>query len=266
MSAPRRPALSDRDIAVLRLLLRFRLMTTTQLQRLIMTEGSPLTQARRMRSTLQRLGRVGVISQLDRHVGGIRAGSEGTVNRLTGRGLGILARLDGVERRRIGGEPGERFVRHVLAVSELYVRLSEHVRTTTDELLVFDAEPLAWRSFTGSYGGVTTIRPDAFVRTASGDAEHISFVEVDLATESQSTVARKCHAYLSYWRSGSEQRRLGTFPRVVWATLSAVHAQRIAATIERLTPEARQLFVVTTATTAPAVLLGQPSAMPGGRP
>jgi Replication-relaxation len=266
VSAPRRLTLSERDVAVLRSLLRFRLMTTTQLQRVVMTEGSTLTQARRMRSTLQRLCRAGVISQLDRHVGGIRAGSEGTVNRLTGRGLGVLARLDGVERRRIGGQPGERFVRHVLAVSELYVRLSEHVRNTSEELLAFDAEPLSWRSFTGAYGGVTAIRPDAFVRTASGDAEHISFVEVDLATESLSTVARKCHAYITYWRSGDEQRRLGTFPRVVWATVSAAHAQRIATTIGRLTPEAQQLFVVTTAAMAHAALLGRVSPMPGGQP
>jgi len=266
MSAPRRMALSERDVAVLRLLLRFRLMTTTQLQRVVMTEGSVLTQARRMRSTVQRLRRIGVISQLDRHVGGIRAGSEGTINRLTGRGLGVLARLDGVERRRISGEPGERFVRHVLAVSELYVLLTEHIRDTPDELLIFDAEPWAWRSYTSPYGGVSTLRPDAFVRTASGDAEHVSFIELDLATESLNTVSRKCHAYISYWRSGNEQRRLGTFPRVVWVTVSTARAQRIATTIGRLAAESRQLFAVTTIEHGPTALLGRPSAAEGGRP
>ena len=266
MSASRRTVLSERDLAVLRLLLRFRLLTTTQLQRLLMTDGSVLTRARRMRSVLQRLRRLSVISQLDRHIGGIRAGSEGTVYRLTGRGLAVLARRDGVERRRIGGEPGERFVRHVLAVSELYIRLDEHVRETADELVAFDAEPLSWRSYTSPYGGITTLRPDAFVRTASGDFEHASFVEVDLSTESLTTVARKCHSYIAYWRSGNEQHHLGTFPRVVWATISSARAQRIAATIGRLAPEAQQLFAVTTLETAGAVFLGQMSAAEGGRP
>lgn len=257
MSASRRAAPSDRDIAVLRLLLRFRLMTTTQLQRLIMTEGSPATRARRMRSVLQRLRQSGVIGQLDRHIGGIRAGSDGTVYRLTGRGLAVLNRVDGSERRRVGGEPGERYVRHVLAVSDLYVRLNEHTRSHADDLIAFDAEPACWRTYPAPHGGTVTLRPDAFVRAASGDFEHASFVEVDLATESLTTISRKCRAYVAYWQSGVEHRRLGTFPRVVWLVPDERREQQVAAVIARMPTTHRPLFAVTTPERAVAVLLGQ---------
>ena len=264
MSASRRASLSERDVTVLRLLLRFRLLTTIQLQRLVMTEGSPTTRARRMRSVLQRLRRIGVVQQLNRHIGGIRAGSEGTVYRLTGRGIGALNRLDGIERRRIGGEPGERYVRHVLTVSELNVTLVEQTRDSTDELLVFEAEPVSWRSYTGPYGGVVTVRPDAFVRTARRDYEHTSFVEVDLATESVATVGRKCRAYVAYWQSGTEQRQLGTFPRVVWVVPDERRQRQVMTAVQRLPLEHRHLFAVTTFDHANRVLFGDFTPEEGG--
>lgn len=157
-------------------------MTTTQLQRVIMVNGSEITRARRMRAVLQRLRRERLVHQLRRRIGGIQAGSDGTVYRLSGRGIGVLNREDGIERRRVGREPGERYVRHVLAVSELFVIMTELTRGSTDELLTFEAEPQAWRTYTGPHGGRIGMRPDGFVRTASGQYEHTSFVEIDLAT------------------------------------------------------------------------------------
>ncbi|WP_396910324.1 replication-relaxation family protein [Mycolicibacterium sp.] len=264
MSASRRPALSERDLTVLRLLLRFRLLTTRQLQRLVMTDGSPVTRDRRMRAVLQRLRRIGVVRPLERHIGGIRAGSEGTVYRLTTAGMRALNHSDGTQRRRIGGEPGERYVRHILAVSELYVQLTEHTRESADEVLAFDAEPTSWRSYASAYGGTLTLRPDAFVRCASGDYEQASFVEVDLATESPATVGRKCRAYSTYARSGTEQRRIGTFPRVVWVVPHERRRHQVAAVISRLAPEDQPLYLATTTDEAVAALLGQLPDSAGG--
>jgi hypothetical protein len=257
MSGSRRTELSERDVRVLRLLLELRLLTTNQLERLVMTEGSAATRARRMRSVLQRLRRNRVVAQLDRRVGGIRAGSDGMVYRLTSRGVSTLNRLDGAERRRVGAEPGERYVRHVLAVSELYVSLTEQTRLSTSEVLIFAAEPAAWRSYPAPHGGTITLRPDAFVHTASDDYEDASFVEVDLATESLSTVSRKCRAYLAYWQSGVEQRRLGLFPRVVWVVPNVRRQQQLNTAIGRLPTDQRHLFAVTTPDVATDVLLGR---------
>ena len=44
-------------------------------------------------------------------------------------------------------EPGLAFVRHTLAVTELYVRLREAERAGTLELLEFEPEPECWRSY-----------------------------------------------------------------------------------------------------------------------
>jgi len=57
-------------------------------------------------------------------------------------------------------------MRHLLAVSELYVQLREAARSNVLELLDFDAEPTCWR---GSRDGprLVTLKPDAFVRLAS---------------------------------------------------------------------------------------------------
>ncbi len=231
-----------------------------------MTDGSVATRARRMRSVLQRLTRDQVVARLDRHIGGIRAGSDGTVYRLTGRGISVLNRIDGTERRRISNEPGERYVRHVLAVSEQYVRLTEQTRNTTDELLAFDAEPACWRSYAAPHGGIATLRPDAFARTASGDYEHASFIEVDLSTESLTTVGSKCRSYIAYRHSGQEQRLLGTFPRVVWVVPNIRRAKGISQVIARLPDDARELFTVGTSEQATTVLLGQPPGVLGASP
>lgn len=264
MSAHRRVVLSERDIAVLRLLLRFRLLTSTQLQRIVVQEGSTATQARRTRSVLQRLTRGQLVARLERRIGGIRAGSDGTVYRLTGRGVSILNRIDGTERRRVGGEPGERYIRHVLAVSELFVRLSERIHPGTDELLTFDAEPECWRTYSAPHGGLATVRPDAFVRTASGDYEHTSFVEVDLATESLPTIARKCRSYIAYWHSGKEQRSFGIFPRVVWVVPDHPRAHRLRQVIGRLPHQTQALFAVVIQDQSVAVLLGHQQDATGG--
>jgi hypothetical protein len=219
-----------------------------------------------MRSVLQRLRQTGLVTPLSRRVGGIHAGSEGTIYRLTGRGLGILRRTDGIQRRRMSGEPGERFVRHVLAISELYVSLSEQTQSSDDEIVAFDAEPASWRSYPSPHGGLSTIRPDAFARTASGDYEHISFVEVDLSTESLTTIGRKCRAYIAFWQTGAEQRRSGTFPRVVWVVPDEHRRAKLMSLIRRMPADHGQLFVVTTPPRAAAVLLGHDEALGGQEP
>jgi hypothetical protein len=265
MSAPIQPGrrgegagLSDRDVAVLRQLAVLRLLTGRQLQRLTVSDGSSATRARRARSMLQRLTERRLIQRLDRRVGGIRAGSEGFVYRLTGRGYGVLARCDGTPPRRVQGEPGERFVGHVLAVSELHVQLVEATRVDNAlRLARFDAEPACWRSYRAAHSGRATLRPDAFVHTVSGGRGYVHFIEVDLATESLSTVRVKCDRYVDYWRSGAEQRALGTFPRVLWVAETSKRRQQIERVIQQLAPDLRQLFAVTTTNDATNILLGE---------
>ncbi|SCC56104.1 MULTISPECIES: replication-relaxation family protein [unclassified Gordonia (in: high G+C Gram-positive bacteria)] len=252
--ARRRPELSERDVTTLRLLQRFRLLSVDQIQRITITAGSPATRARRTRGMLQRLTNDGYVRRLDRRIGGVHAGSTGTVYRISGRGSTTLARLDGTERRRSSGEPGERFVRHVLAIGEQAVALYEaswHANMTVDE---FSPEPACWRRYPAPHGGTATIRPDAFVLTHDDSYSFATFLEQDMATESTSTVLRKCQAYVAYWRSGVEQARFGVFPRVVWAVPNARRVAQLEAVFARLPREVHELFVVRAGVVAPLLL------------
>jgi hypothetical protein len=209
--------LSTRDLDIVATLSRTRLATTLQLQRLHFTEGSPESQARRCRRTLQRLVELDVLARLDRRIGGARAGSAGFIH-----GLGTVGqRLNGGhgpaggERIRRPWTPSLPFVAHVLCVTEIYAQLREVERRHGIELIRFDAEPAAWRHFTGPAGNPITLKPDAYAVTSSGDWEDHRFIEVDRATESPVTIATKLRTYRQYWSSGREQYRHEVFPGVL---------------------------------------------------
>jgi hypothetical protein len=210
--------LSDRDRAIVDTLDQLRLATTKQLRRLHFTDLTPASAARLAPQTLKRLASQRVISQLDRQVGGVRAGSQAIVWTLdvAGQRLASAAGPAGGPVRR-PWTPGLAFVAHRLAVSELYVELVEAERAGRCVLLDFEAEPLSWRRFASPYGGVAHLKPDAFVRLQVGDYERGAFVEIDRATESAAAIGRKCRGYRSYWEAGREQERRGYFPRVVFA-------------------------------------------------
>ncbi len=256
MSASSRRGLSDRDLAVLRLLSSFRLMSGDHLRRLLFAEGSTLTRSRRARSVLKRLTDSGYIGRLDRQIGGVHAGSQGFVYRLTTKGHSFLARADGGLRRRASGEPGQRFVAHVLAVSEQYVRLVEQSPSAGATIVAFDAEPHCWRSYPAAHGGTSTIRPDGFCRTVKGDYEYAYFLELDLSTESLSTISAKGRSYVELWRSGVEQQRLGFFPQILWIVPDERRRHGIDKALRRLPADTKALFAVATAETSTAQLLG----------
>lgn len=147
-------------------------------------------------------------------------------------------------------EPGGRYVRHRLAVSELYVSLHEAEREGLLELLAFQAEPDCWRPMTDSLGGQTLLKPDAFARVGIGAYEDQYFIEVDLSTESRSVIARKLKTYVSYWNSGIEQQASGVFPRVVLITNSEERKGSLVEVCEHMPAETWQLFTITTSTTS----------------
>ncbi len=258
-----RSRLSERDLAVLDDLGRVRLLTGRLIQRLHFEEGSPLTSARKTRSTLQRLSEMGVVTRLERRIGGVRAGSSGYLY-----GLGALGQkvMDvggpaGGSRHRRPWEPSRWFAEHVLAVSELFVELREAERARRTELLGFDAEPAAWRQWAGLGGEPQILKPDAYVELGLSDGdecfEELAFVEVDRSTESQTVIKREALVYVDYWRSGTEQTKSGVFPRVLWLADTDQRADQITATLARLAPDTWQLFQVGTIEHGVDLLLGE---------
>jgi hypothetical protein len=252
-----RERLSGRDLAILRQVAELRLMSARQIQAVHFGEaahGNVQAATRARQRVLERLTRDGLLTRLERRIGGVRAGSAGFILGLGGIGQRVLA-LDGSRRRAY--EPSYRFVDHTLAVSQLIVDVMVSERRGLLDLLVSEVEPKCWREFAGLGGGRRLLRPDAFFVLGSGEYELRWFVEVDRGSESLPVLIRKCRVYASYYQSGKEQvEHDGVFPRVCWIMPDELRAERLRAAIERDRTLPDRLFIVTTSASSLTVLRG----------
>jgi hypothetical protein len=182
----------------------------------------------------------------------VRAGSEGFCYRLDVLGQRLMN--PGQARYRTAWTPGDGFLRHALAVSELYVQLATARADWT--LLAYDTEPACWRDFNGPGGQPLILKPDALVIGSSPDYEDRSFIELDRGTEALSQITRKARLYESYWQSGREQASEGIFPQVLWIVPTERRAQQITDALTALGAESWQLFAVTTSSQAAGFITG----------
>jgi hypothetical protein len=250
--------LSDRDRSTVMTVARFGAASARQLEALYFP-AEDLQQGQRLaRRTLARLTELGLLTRLERRIGGVRAGSAGHVYRVgnTGRRLVAYWSGQGWPRGRRPQEPGTRFIRHRLAVVDLCVQLVEADRAGRFELLDFEPEPESWRELPTAWGGRTLLKPDAFVRLAAGAYEARAFVEVDLGSEGSGALRQQARSYFDYWHSGAEVAASGVHPRTVWLTTNAERVGVIAAVVASLPPEAFPLFMVGTLQQATDLLAG----------
>ena len=258
--------LSERDRAIITAVGELRLLRTDQVERLFFSElQSGEGRARVCRRALQRLVEASVLRPLGRRVGGVRAGSSGTVYALAPAGRRLLAYWmgAGLPSNRGVHEPGLLFVAHTLAIADLYVLLVEAERKGSVELLTFEAEPA--RSYLSAAGATMRLRPDALVQLGSGDYEYVSFCEIDLATAGRGALVRKCRAYFDYLSGGRAEH--GIIPRAVWITPTGARAAYLSELIAGLGAPAMRFFAVTTTDDALGVLSGADiPAKRGGRP
>lgn len=222
--------LSDRDWAILESVYRLHVVSGSQLERLHFTSLSARSRSVKRWQVLKRLVDARVLVPLERRIGTAQRGSSKLCYALDSAGLRLM-RLHAtaemttapIRRPRV---PGERFVEHMLAVSELCVALVERSRIGRFVLEDFQAEPAAWARDTGS----SWLKPDAFVKLRAGAVQDYWWLEVDLATESLPTVHRKLLAYLDFVARGQlgpdgivprvligvpDRRRLSAVQRVV---------------------------------------------------
>jgi hypothetical protein len=251
-----RAALPDRDRRIVTDIQRVRLLSARQIERLQFREGSALTQARRARRTLERLTQDGVLHRFDRRVGGVRAGSSSHVYGLSALGQRLAEGPGpaGGQRNRRPWEPSSQFMRHVMAVSELYPQLRETESSGALDLIEFDAEPAAWRWDDNS--GVPNVKPDAYVSVGVERFEELRFIEVDLATESRAVIRRKAKAYVDYWESGAEQQTHGVVPSVLFLAETTERVDVLVKVLAELSADAWQLFQVGLLANAVALISG----------
>ncbi|GJM39002.1 MAG: hypothetical protein DHS20C19_23690 [Acidimicrobiales bacterium] len=245
-----RRSLTRRDLDVLASVDQYRLLTTTQLQRLHFADHrSDASAARVCRRVLARLTDHRVLVRLRRRVGGVRAGSAGHIH-----AVGPLGhRLLDPKRQKRWREPGTVFVDHTLAIAELAISTLEHA-AADQHVLVVETEPSCWRTFTHRHTPMT-VKPDLALVTATRAHEWRWFIEVDLGTESGPAIGRKCRIYDTYWRSGVEQHRHDVYPRVLWVASSRERAEFMSLVIAASGAES-SLFAVTTTDSAVDIVFG----------
>lgn len=241
--------LTERDREILSSLKKCKFLLTGQIQRLHIIDASTQKAARRAAAReLRKLKDYGLVATLERRIGGSRAGSGSLIWHLTEAGERFLV-MDNPEQytRRRYLEPSRMFLKHSLAISECYVQLVEICRRTSGlTLLSVDWEPDCWRPYT-QHGKIVSLKPDLFVATKSDGYEDRWFIEIDLSTESPSTIIGKCDRYRGYYRSGLEQKQFGVFPVVVWLVLDAGRKDRLRTAIQEAYPKGGKLFIVITA-------------------
>jgi len=241
--------LSERDWEIITTVRMFKYLTTRQISRqhfgLASIEG-PIP--RNANHALARLREIGLLSNLERRVGGVRAGSSGHIWQITDLARRLLSEhLNEPASGRIRVfEPSTTFLEHTLAVAEVVISLQEVPSNGVIELLHLQVEPECWRSYLGSSGETRWLKPDLAVVTKSGEYEDHWFMEIDRATEPPNRVIGKCRQYEEYRRSDREQAEHGVFPGVVWVVPNERRRDQLRGRLAREVANHDRLFTVVT--------------------
>jgi hypothetical protein len=197
--------------------------------------ATALTGARVARRVLRRLAAINVLTNIERRIGGVRAGSASYIWTISPAGDRILRAEAGGKRTR-QREPGRLFLDHCLEVADAHLDLVRAHRAAELELVDVQCEPDCWRPFTGLGGARLVLQPDLYVITGDPtDRAFVNrwFVEIDRGTENPARLLAKCGYYQAYRRSGVEQQSGGGFPLVVWVMPDDQHAARLKTSIQR---------------------------------
>jgi hypothetical protein len=249
--------LDEMDNSILNIISECHYITSRQISRLLFRNiVSGRAAIRSVNRRLFKLKEMGVITHLERRIGGIRSGSGANIWEMTTAGLKLLQMAnaddqnttDNVIRKR-RHEPTPRFAEHRLAVAEVYVQLHELTRRHSNlaGLGRIALEPDCWRTYSDVGGRKQYLKPDLYAVTVSDEYEDHWFIEMDLATESPATVIRKCEQYARYFQSGNEQRIGGVFPLVVWVVPTDKRKDSLIRHIdEQFSETLRDIFTVVT--------------------
>jgi hypothetical protein len=235
--------LSEREWQIMGTVNRLRLVTGSQFERLHFSELTGRSRSVVRWRVLKRLVDARVLMPLSRRIGGSLRGSAQLIYALDVAGERLLQLQRNLrqadERIRRPAPIGDRFVRHTLATSELYVQLVEQSRALGFRLTDFLAEPGSW--WPNGAGG--WMKPDAYAALSSARIDDYWWIEVDLATEAVPTLRGKFLAYLDFVHSG----QLGpgdVVPRVLVTVPTDARFDVVAGVLERLSAPADQLFEV----------------------
>ena len=261
--------LSERDWEIITTVRSFKYLTTRQICRQhfgLAAGNGPIP--RHANHALARLRELGLLTNLERRIGGVRAGSGGHVWQITDlarRLLGEHMNEPTSGRIRVF-EPSTTFLEHTLAVAEVVISLQEVASGTDLKLAHLQVEPECWRSYLGPSGETRWLKPDLAVVTESGKYEDHWFIEVDRATEPPNRVIKKCHQYQEYRRSDREQAKIDVFPAVVWVVPNERRRDQLRGRLAREVANDDRLFTVVTPSDLGALVVAGVSGFKDSKP
>ena len=203
-----------REFSIIETIEMLGLATGSHIERLHFHALSETSRPRVRQRVMRRLTDMRALVALPRRMGGAQRGSGQHVYALDVAGIRLMRQrqgLSGAVRPQRRSLPGAALFRHVLDVSELYVRLVEASRDHDHGFsLAFCAEPASWWRDQNR----ALIKPDAYAALAARGYSDHWWVEVDRATESVPTVLRQLDIYAAFANSGQPGPD-GVIPRVV---------------------------------------------------
>lgn len=235
--------LSERDQNILGAVNHLHLITGLQFERLFFADLTTRSRIVTRSRCLSRLVSWRILTRLPRRVGGAQRGSSVAAYALGPTGQRLLAMRANNDGKppiiRKVGVPSDRFVAHILAVTELYVCLTEANQSNSLVLRQFITEPAAW----WPNGQGKWLKPDAFFVVSNSRVDHLWWAEIDRATESLATIERKLRSYLDFVNRGGLGPR-DAVPRVLVTVPDDRRQEAIHKLAAHLPPPAPELFHV----------------------
>jgi hypothetical protein len=219
--------LSPRDVQVIELVGRFRLMGAAQINTLLFSDLASKTPLDR---ALKRLTDAGYLARLGRMVGGFGGGSGQYVYQLGRAGWRYLGKGGGYRPLRV-------IDHHALTITECFVILKTLERGGELSVISYEADPASRRTV-----GAVLLTPDASVEigVAAARQKFGFWLEIDRDTENAQVIRDKC---IRYWRAYQAWEG-DVFPWVVFVVPDETRRRELQRVIAGGPDEAKDLFLV----------------------
>lgn len=220
-------ALSPRDVQVVELVGRFRLMGAEQVREVLFSTQSSKTPLDR---ALLRLTAAGYLVRLGRMVGGFGGGSGQYVYQLGRAGWRLLGKGGGYR-------PLRMIDYHTLTIAECFVMLKRLERGGELTVIAYESDPASRQTV-----GDILLTPDAYVELGvSATRQKFHFwLEIDRDTENAETIRGKC---VRYWRAFQAWDG-EVFPYIVFVVPDDRRQRELERTIAGGPDEAQELFKI----------------------
>ena len=242
---------------LVRLIWQYRFMTTGQIARF--TKIGYLSQRSALRQTnrhLKLLSEHGLVTSLERRVGGWQGGSAMSIWTLTDTGQQVIT---GRKKRKRPEYLSTHFLEHHLAITEVHLVATETARSQSGIIISeMELEPACWRSYLGPHGEQKTLKPDMFLQITSPQYVDSYYIEVDRATENPARVIRKTMQYQDWQQRGTDQETLGVFPKILWLTPNQTRQEQLTRHLKADKDIRDDIFSVITLEELPQVIIQGP--------